>query len=222
VSWPAPLDLLPPLLSGVVVTVELTLAALVVATVAAFAAGLMRTSKSASARALAGVYVETFRGTSALVQLYWVYFALPLAGIELGAMTAGILVLGLNTGAYGAEVVRGAVQAVPRAQHDAAIALNMTRGQRLRHVVLPQAMPLIIPSFGNLAVELLKNTSLVSMITLADLTFQAQVLRSATLRSAEIFGLILVIYYLLARVMTALLAGCERRLSVWRESVAAS
>lgn len=201
-----------PLLHGLAVTVALTAAASALAIPIAVAAGLGRGAHSVLLRAPARIYVETFRGTSALVQLYWFYFALPLLGIRMGAMTAGIAVLALNTGAYGAEVVRGAIRAVPPGQTDAAVALGLSRGRALRRVILPQAAVAMLPPAGNLLVELLKNTALVSLVTVADLTFQAQVLRAATLRSGLIFGGILVVYYLLAQVIAWSVRAVERRL----------
>lgn len=212
-----PLDLLPPLLEGVWVTVRLTVGGAVLALAAALLAGLGRRAASAPLRWLAAVYVEIFRGTSALVQLFWFYFALPLLGIELGAMTTGIVVLGLNIGAYGAEVVRGAIQSVPRGQLEAATALGFSRRQTLWRVVLPQAALLMIPPAGNLMIELLKGTALVSMITLGELTFQAQLLRSETLRTVEVFGLVLLIYFLLAQLIAAGFRQLECRLAVGRD-----
>lgn len=213
-----PLDLVPTLLDGVGVTVVLTLASGALAALAALLCGLARVSRHAWVRAPVRAYVEIFRGTSALVQLFWVYFALPLAGVELGALGAGILVLGLNTGAYGSEIVRGAIRAVPRGQWDAAAALDLSRAQTLGFVVLPQALPAMLPPAGNLLIELLKNTALVSLITLSDLTFQAQLLRAATLRSGEIFGLVLVIYFALAAVLTWGVRRLERRLARARDA----
>jgi polar amino acid transport system permease protein len=214
---PAPADLLPPLLGGGWVTVRLTVGGAALAAVAALAGGLGRVADNAAVRAAATAYVEVFRGTSALVQLFWFYFALPLLGVELGAMTAGILVLGLNTGSYGAEVVRGAIRAVPRGQYEAAAALSFSRRQTMWRVVLPQAALAMVPPLGNLLIELLKNTALVSMITLHDLTFRAQLLRSETLRTVEIFGLVLVLYFLLAQALALGTRGLERRLALGRD-----
>lgn len=214
---PRPLDLLPPLLEGLGTTVTLTLGGVAVAVVAALAAGLGRMTRQAPLRWLATAYVESFRGTSALVQLFWFYFALPLLGVEMNAMTAGILVLGLNTGAYGAEVVRGAIQAVPRGQREAAVALGFSRRQAMRWVVFPQAALAMIPPAGNLAIELLKNTALVSMITLSELTFRGQALRSETLRTVEIFGLILVIYFILAQLIRLGMDRLEKKLAHGRD-----
>ena len=187
------------------------------AAVAAFAAGLARLSRHRWVRLPAIVYIDLFRGTSALVQLFWAYFALPLLGIRLDAMTVGIVVLGLNIGAYGAEVVRGAIQAVPTAQHEAAVALNFTERQIMWRITIPQALLAMLPPFGNLLIELVKSTALVSLITLSDLTFQGQLLRSATLRSAEIFTLVLVLYFLVALSITYALRWLERRLAAGRD-----
>ena len=205
------------LASGLKITLLLTLGAMAVAAVAAFAAGIARLSRFAALRVTALVYVELFRGTSALVQLFWVYFALPLVGIRFDAITAGILVLGLNSGAYGAEVVRGALLAVPREQHQAARALNLSSAQTLFKVILPQAALAMVPPAGNLAIELLKNTALVSLITLGDLTFQAQTLRAATLQSGPVFALLLLIFFLLAQAMQLGFRQLERRLAHGRD-----
>lgn len=211
------LDLLPALLEGVVVTAELTLGAGAVAIFAAFLAGLGRLSRRPWVKGPARIYVELFRGTSALVQLFWVYFALPLLGVRLDAMTAGIIVLGLNAGSYGSEVVRGAIQAIPREQYEAAAALNLTQRQTMWRVILPQATLAMIPPFGNIFIELLKGTALVSLITLNELTFQAQTLRTATLRSGEIFGLILILYFLLALTISSGMKRLERSLAIGRD-----
>lgn len=205
------------LASGLKITLLLTLGAMAVAAVAAFAAGIARLSRFSALRIGALVYVELFRGTSALVQLFWVYFALPLIGIRFDAITAGILVLGLNSGAYGAEVVRGALLAVPREQHQAARALNLSSAQTLFKVILPQAALAMVPPAGNLAIELLKNTALVSLITLGDLTFQAQTLRAATLQSGSVFALLLLIYFVLAQAMQLGFRQLERRLAHGRD-----
>lgn len=212
-----PLDWLPTLLQGLRITLVTALGGAVVAALAAFSAGLARLSRHAWLRIPALVYIDLFRGTSALVQLFWAYFALPLLGIRLDAITVGIAVLGLNIGAYGAEVVRGAVLAVPIQQYEATIALNFTERQAMRRIILPQALPAMLPPFGNLLIELLKSTALVSLITLNDLTFQAQMLRSATLRTTEIFTEVLVLYFLLALAISRIVRGLERYLAAGRD-----
>jgi polar amino acid transport system permease protein len=205
-----------PLLMGLGVTLRVLLGAALVAAVAGLAAGLMRVARSPWASWAARAYITLFRGTSALVQLFWVYFGLPLLGLEIGPMTAGIMVLGLNTGAYGAEVVRSAIQAVPRQQWEAAQALGLSRRLTMWRIVLPQAFVTMLPPLGNLLIELLKGTALVSLITLSDLTFEARVLRDHTLRTTEIFGVVLVLYFGMAQVLAAAIRVLERRAGAFR------
>jgi len=128
----------------------------------------------------------------------------------LAPLTVAILTLGLNVGAYGAEVVRGAVAAVPRGQWEATLALNMTRAQALRRIVLPQAMVAMIPPWGNLFIELLKATALVSLITISDLAFKAQQMNATTYRTVEIFSIVLVMYFALSLLITIGMQQLER------------
>lgn len=206
--------LVPPLLEGLAVTLEIMAGAVVLAVPLALVAGVGRLSTVRPVRWLASIYVEVFRGTSALVQLFWFYFVLPLFGVQLPAMLVGIVVLALNAGAYGAEVVRGAIRAVPPGQREAGVALNLTRGQIMRRIVVPQAIPAMLPPAGNLLIELLKNTALVSLITITDLTFRGQLLRSETLRTTEIFTLMLLLYFAVALLITAGVRLLERRVRV--------
>ena len=202
------------ILQGAWITVQLTLMGSAVALVMAFVAGLGRISRHAALRWLATAYIEFFRGTSIFVQLFWIYFVLPMTGLWTPTpMQAGVLALGLNVGAYGAEVVRGAILAVPRDQYEACIAVNLTRFQRMRHVILPQALPLMLPTFGNNAIELLKATSVVSLISLADMTFQAQVVRSQTGNTLLPFLTILVLYFAMSSAISFAIRRYERRVT---------
>lgn len=200
----APFDLLPTLLRGLSTTIALTFWGALLAATVAIGTGILRASQSRILRGISGIYVEVFRGTSVLVQLFWIYFVLPLPpfNISISAFQAGVVALGLNVGAYGAEVVRGAIQSVPRGQVEAAIALNMSRTLMMRRVILPQALVRILPPFGNLLIELLKATALVSLITLSDITFQARTLRQSVGRTTEVFTLLLIIYFLIAYPLT--------------------
>lgn len=209
----SPLDLLPQLLQGAAVTVQLTLMGAVVAAVCALVAGLARLSGHRIIRLVAGTYVEIFRGTSAVVQIFVFFFVLPLAGISLPAFATGVIALGINVGAYGSEVVRAAIVNVDRGQRDAAIALNLTRARTMRLIILPQALVAMLPPFGNLLIELLKGTSLVSLITLTELTFAGKLLLRAEGRRDEIYVLVLLIYFLLALPITWTVRWAERRLS---------
>lgn len=208
-----PFDLLPTLLRGLSTTITLTFFGALLAFAVAMITGIARASRNVLLRGITGFYVEVFRGTSILVQLYWFFFVLPLLGVELSSFQAGVLALGLNVGAYGAEVVRGAIQAIPRGQIEAATALNMPPGLMMRRVILPQAVVRILPPFGNLLIELLKATSLVALITLSDVTFQALTLRQTAGRPTEVFLLLLVIYFLIAYPLTLGVRWLERRRS---------
>jgi polar amino acid transport system permease protein len=201
------------ILNGALVTLQLTLAGSALALVMAFLAGLGRLSRFFPFRALATAYIEFFRGTSIFVQLFWAYFVLPFIGINLTPFQAGVLALGLNVGAYGAEVVRGAVQSIGRAQYEACVALNLGRWQAMRHVILPQALLVMLPTFGNNAIELLKATAVVSLISLSDMTFQAQVVRAQTGNTLVPFLTIIVLYFLMAVAISQSVRALERRVA---------
>ncbi len=185
------------------------------AILAALVGAFARLSPIAPLRWLAITYIELFRGSSLLVQLFWLYFVLPMPpfNVEMSAFQVAVIGLGLNIGAYGAEVLRGAIRSVHEGQYEACLALNMTPWQRLRRVILPQALLAAIPPGTNLLIELLKNTSLVSLITLSDLAFRARQLDQATLQTLEIFGLALVIYFVLAQSINFGMRTLERRLA---------
>ena len=150
--------------------------------------GLMRLSKNPLIQVTATVYIEFFRGTSLLVQLFWAYYVLPFFGISLEAFTAGVVALGLNFGAYGAEIVRAGILAVPKGQWEAAHSLNFTPAKRIKRIIIPQIFPIILPPAANLTVELLKATALVALVTVVDLTFEAKQINSITWLSAQCFG----------------------------------
>ena len=205
------LGYLPLLLEGAWLTLQITAGAAVLGLICAFASGLAAVSGSRAARAVSIVYVEFFRGTSALVQLFWLFFALPLIGIRFEPIAAGMVALGLNIGSYGSEVVRGAIKAIPKTQYEATVALNMTAYRRMRSVILPQAVVSMLPPFGNLLIELLKGTSLVSIISIGDLTFNAQILRSGGNDTLTVFLVVLVMYFLMAYALTLGMRALERR-----------
>lgn len=216
------LSYLPPLLEGAWVTVQLTIYSTLLGGFLSFAFGLGRLSHNWLAKGFSIAMIEIFRGTSLLVQLFWLYFALPLVGQMFGLdwrmqpLVAGTLALGLNIGAYGAEVVRGAVQAVPHTQHEAAKALDFTPRQTLWRIALPQAIPEMLPSFGNLAVQNLKDTALISLISLGDMTFRAEQIRNFTQDSVTVYTMLLLMYFGMALVLTALMTLLERSTGRWR------
>jgi polar amino acid transport system permease protein len=201
------------ILKGALVTIQLTAMGFSLAIVVAFITGLCRLSRWRLLRAISLTYLEFFRGTSLFVQLFWVYFVLPLFGIPLTAMQAGVMALGLNVGAYGSEVVRGAILSIPKEQTESCIALNLTAWQTMRYVILPQAFVIMLPSLSNNAIELLKATSIVSLIAISDMTFQAQVVRAQTGNTAIPFLLILSIYYVMSTLITFGFRALERKRS---------
>lgn len=206
------------LLRGLGVTLLLTAGGAALAAVLALVAGLMRVSRDPILVGIARAYVEIFRGTSVLVQLFWLYYALPLLfGVDLPALLAGVLALGLNIGAYGAEVVRGAIEDVPKGQHDAAVAIGLTPAQRYRYVIVPQAALAMLPPAGNLIIELLKASSLASMITVADLTFAADRIRAHTLQTTLAYGAALLVYFVVAQALVFGVRRLERRLAAHRQ-----
>lgn len=216
-AWPHPFDLLPVLLQGAKVTLEVTAMAAGVALVLAFVIGLARLAPARPIRFVATVYVEVLRGTSALVQLFYLFFILPLVGIRLDPMATAIIGLGMNLSAYGSEIVRAAVRNVDAGQWEAAIALNMSPATALRRIIMPQALLAMLPPFGNLLIELLKATSLVSLITLTDLTFAGSTMIASTGRAGQVWGLVLFFYLVMALPLSWLVRRLEVRLSVYRQ-----
>lgn len=215
-------EYLPALTEGAWVTIQLTVYSTVLGAALAFVFGIGKLSRNLAFRGISVAYIEIFRGTSLLVQLFWLYFALPIAGQAIGydlrlpPVVAGVAALALNIGAYGAEVVRGAIQSVHQGQHEAARALNFTPRQTLTNVTIPQAIPEMMPSFGNLAVQNLKDTALVSLISLGDMTFRAEQIRNFTQDSTTIYTMLLFMYFGMALVLTALMRLLERSVGRWR------
>lgn len=208
---------LPALARGALLTIELTAASALVGLVLALAAGIGMVSTQPPVRAISRTYTELFRGMPALVLMFWFVYSLPFLGLRLSPFVGAAIALGLNIGAYEAEVVRGAIQAVPREQREAAIALNMRAATRMRRVVLPQAAVAMVPPLSGLTVQLLKATALASLIGLRDLTFAGDVVNNNLNRPLEIFSLVLIGYFLIALVITRSLRLLERRLGRWRK-----
>ncbi|MFF2962226.1 ectoine/hydroxyectoine ABC transporter permease subunit EhuC [Streptomyces sp. NPDC057963] len=205
------LDDLPQLRAGLWVTLQATVLGALLALLLSFVLGLMSVSRLLVARAVSRVVVEFFRGTSLYIQLFWLYYAMPpLTGYELTPLLCGVVAFGLNYGAYGAEVVRGAVNSVPRAQYEAAVALNMTPLHRMRKVILPQAWVQMIPPFTNLLIQLLKCTPLLWLISAADLMTVIQQLRDRTGETLTAYTTLLVVYFVLAYALTLLMNLLER------------
>lgn len=194
-------DIIPQLMRGLNITLSILLASAVFGYLMAFIAGFCKLSKSKIIRTLAGFYIELFRGTSLIVQLFWLYYALPIVfNINLGNdFWVGALAIGLNYGAYMSEIVRGSILSVDEGQTEAAIALNMSRFQQMRHVIFPQAVRMMMPEFGNYLIQMLKATSLVSLIALTDILYYGERMRGTNIAlGPTIYFIILVVFFIIA------------------------
>lgn len=203
-------DFLPFFLGGIPVTLEVTFLAIAVAIPVAVLLALGRKSPHAVVRWPAGFVIEFFRGSSALVQLFWAFYVLPLFGVTLPPLVCGVLVLGVNEASYMSEVVRAGLDAVPKGQREAAVALGLPAHYRLFRIILPQALPLMVPPFGNELVTMLKFTALVSLVTIQDLSFRASLIGDTLGQSGPIFGLTIVAYFILALLLGGLVRLLER------------
>ncbi len=203
------------LLEGVWITVSVTAGALAIGLFVGLFLGMMRMSQYKAISQPALWYVEIFRNTPALVQLMWVYYALPiLTGLELNAVLSCTAALSLNISAYLAEIFRGGIQSIERGQVEAARSLGLSFAQTMRKVVLPQAVRRMIPPFVNETVSLIKYSSLVSILGVADLTYQAQVLSTTTFRPMEVFSFIALVYLVICTSLSYSAQRIEKRLSV--------
>lgn len=200
-------------MKGVGVTVKILLASIVIGYVLAFISGFCSLSKNIILRTFTRFYIEIFRGTSLIVQLFWFYYALPiLFGIETGTgFWAGVLAISLNYGAYLSEVVRSSIVSVAKGQKEASTALNMSPFQRMRFVIFPQAFRMMLPEFGNYLILMLKSTSLVSLIGMEDILFRGDLLRSSNLsQGPTIYLLVLIFYFILALPLILLTKRMEK------------
>jgi polar amino acid transport system permease protein len=205
------LRLLPLLLQGAGATVSIAAQALIAAIAVAFLVGLARLSSISAVSRAAKIYVEFFRGTSLLVQLFFLYYILPLYGARLSAEVTAILGLGLNLGAYGSEIVRSGINSVESGQYEASTSLGLPRWVGFWKVILPQALIVMLPSFGNLAIEIVKATALVSLITISELTFMGHSLINITGDTRSVWTIVLVLYLAINTPLNLAVLWAERR-----------
>ena len=204
------LEAAPFFLRGAGTSLLYTATGAVAALIISFILGLMSMSPSVWVRGAVRGVVEFFRGTSLVVQLLWIFYVLPELGIRFEPLAAATIALGLNFGAYGAEVVRGAVNAVPKAQWEATVALGLGKAHRMRRIILPQAIPEMIPPFGNLLIQMLKSSSLLFLIAVTELTYQVNQLRT-DIGSLPAFITALIVYFVIAQVLIAFMRIWEKR-----------
>lgn len=203
------------LVSGIYATLAVTLGALAIGVALGLPTGMARLSRRRWLSMPAVAYIEVFRNTPALVQLIWIYYCLPiLTGINMSAAVSCTIALGLNAAAYIAEIFRAGIQAVDRGQVDAARSVGMSYFQTLRKVILPQAFRRMIPAFVNETVSLVKYSSLVSVLGVADLTYQAQSLSTTSYRPIEVFTFIALVYFLICTLLSYLARRLELRMAV--------
>lgn len=203
----------PDLLRGALVTIEITAASLILGCVLGLLVGLGRLDPSKRVRyGICSIYVTFIRGTPLLVQLFLLFFGLPQFDILLPAFVCGILGLGIYSGAYVSEIVRGAIQSVDKGQMEAARSLGMSSGKAMRTIILPQAVVRMIPPLGNEFIALIKNSALVSLLTIADLMHEGQKIISVSYRSLEVYLAIALVYLVLTSLTSMALQRIEKRL----------
>ena len=208
------LDSLPSFLQGAVVTLELTAVGLVAGFTLGLAAALGRIYGSRWMRWLAIGYIELFRGTPLLVQLFLVYYGLPGLGITLDRMPSAFLALALNSGAYQAEYLRGSIQAIGEGQMMAGRAIGMSRIKTIWYIILPQAMRLVIPSWSNEPISLLKSTAIAFLIAVPDLMTKAKAVASRTYDPISAYLAVAVVYLVMVFILDYVLKWTERKVKI--------
>ena len=204
-------DYVPGFLSASWLVFSLTILVIIVSWICGLAAALGKTSSYYPVRALSSFYIWFIRGTPTLIQVFIVYFGFPQLGIKLSPFVAGVLALGVNSGAYVAEIIRSGLTAIPRGQMESALALGISRRTTMTTIILPQVFRIILPPLTNEAISSLKNTSLLSTITVMELTLYSQILIATTFRPFEFYIATAVIYLLMTTVLSQLSAHLERR-----------
>jgi len=201
------------LLLGLWMTIKLTLICVLLGCALGFVLALARTSKSAALRGVSGVYVEFFRGTPVLIQLFWIFFCLPLLlGFELSNMTSGIIALTLYMGAITSETFRSSLKSVGQEQLDACVALGLSPWTRTTSVILPQAVLRAAPTLLSNVVSLFKESALVSAVGMADLMFVGQNISNNTARPIEVLTVVALIYFVIAFPLTRAVTVLEQRI----------
>ena len=204
----------PRLMQGLGMTVELTLVSLLIAAVLGLLFGLFSVSRAIVLRGIARVYIDIIRGTPLIVQIFFIYFGISSGlGVRLDAFTAGIIALSLNAGAYSAEIVRGGIQSVPKGQMEAARSLGLPYTMAMRKVILPQAFKTMAPTIVNQCIITLKDSSLISVIGLAELTQVGRLIIANNFESLKMWTIIGVMYFIIIMALSKLSSYIERKMS---------
>ena len=205
-------EALPALLVGALATLRITALSIAVGLVIGLGAGLARVWPNSFLRGVSSAYIELIRGTPLLVQIFLVYFGLPALGLNLDPFVAGVLAMGINSGAYVGEIVRGGIESIAQGQLEAALSLGMSWWQSMYYVVLPQALFRILPSLGNEFIALLKDSSLVSTIAIAELTRTGQIIITRTFKSFEIWVGVALFYFIMTYAISRAVRYSEKRM----------
>ncbi len=209
------IESLPLLMGGAKMTIVLTAGGLFFGFILGAVAGMMKLSRSFFVRKLAGVYVETIRGTPMLVQAMFLYFGIPMAlGIRIPAIVAGIIIIAVNSGAYIAEIVRGAVQSINPGQGEAGRSIGLNRFQTMRYVIWPQAFRRMIPPLGNQFIISLKDTSLLMIIGVGELLRTGDEIVAVNFRSFEVYLTCGLVYLVMTMSIAKALQVLEKRLHI--------
>jgi polar amino acid transport system permease protein len=202
----------PDLIEGTIITIQLTLVALALGVVVGLPAALARVYGGPWLRRFAVTYIEIFRGTPLLVQLFVVYYGLPDLGITFSRFAAAYITLGLNSGAYQAEYFRGAIQAIGSGQMIAARAIGMTQIKAIRYIILPQAVRLALPAWSNEAISMVKYTAIVFLIAVPDLMTKAKILSSRYFNPIPVYITVAIMYIILVAIFTVIVRNIERKM----------
>lgn len=220
-NWAGVIDFLPQLGKGLYYTLLISVFGIGIGFILGGIFGLARISKNKLVYAIATIYIEIIRGTPVLVQAIWIYFALPLVinsftngHYSIGSLTAGIIVIALNSGAYIAEIVRGSVQSVDKGQMEAGRSLGLNGSQTMRYIIWPQAFRRMIPPLGNQFIISIKDTSLLSVILVPELIFQGRQIASNYYNAVEIYTTVALFYLVITLALSFTLRFIERRLDV--------
>ena len=213
-DWPLVLDWVPEMWRGAVVTIYLSFFALILALVIGMLVSLARLSYFKPIRAMATLYVDLIRGTPALLQIMAIYFGLPFFGVRIPAILAGILALGINSGAYISEMIRGALESIDRGQMEAARGLGMSYSQAMRRVIIPQIFQIVIPPITGEYNSLVKGSSLLSVISIAELMRVGQRMLGVSFRPVESLLPIAIVYFVINYIITRITSRMEKRLAI--------
>jgi polar amino acid transport system permease protein len=207
------LDYWSALLVGLATTLKLTVICVILGMLLGFALSLMRTSENRLIYAIGSLYVEFFRGTPVLIQIFWIFFCLPLVlHVEIGSLASAIIALSLYMGAISCETFRAAMRAIAREQHDACVALGLAPVAKITHVIFPQTILRAIPTLLSNTVSLFKESSLVSAVGMSDLLYVGQNIATRTFHPVEILTTVAFIYFVIAFPLTRAVTIVEQRL----------